>query len=55
MGFSISGQNIILSLLIYDRYLSEDTGQKLFKNLFDKADHYDDILVDQFGARWHEE
>lgn len=55
MGFSISGQNIILSLLIYDRYLSEETGQKLFKSLFDKADHYDDILVDQFGARWHEE
>lgn len=55
MGLSINKQNIILSLLIYDRYLNEETGQKLFKDLFDKADHYDDILVDQYGARWHEE
>jgi len=26
------------------------TGIQLFKHLFEKADHYDDILVDEFGA-----
>ncbi len=55
LTFSLRGQDIILSLLIYDRYLNADTGQKLFKHLFEKADYYDDILVDKFGASQREE
>ncbi|MEM6317705.1 MAG: trypsin-like peptidase domain-containing protein [Bacteroidota bacterium] len=57
LTFSINpkGQDIILSLLIYDRYLNVDTGVQLFKHLFEKADHYDDILVDEFGAVWKQE
>lgn len=57
LTFSVNpnGQDIILSLLIYDRYLNVDTGIKLFKHLFEKADHYDDILVDEFGAQWKPE
>jgi len=54
LTFSVNpkGQDIILSLLIYDRYLNVDTGIQLFKHLFEKADHYDDILVNEFGAFW---
>jgi serine protease Do len=50
--FSIKDQDIILSLLIYDQYLNQETGVKLFKELFDKADYYDNILVENYGAVW---
>lgn len=52
LNFSIKGRDIILSLIIYDRYLNVDTGKKLFRNLFNKADHFDNILVEQYGASW---
>lgn len=55
LTFSIKGQDIILSLLIYDRYLNLDTGMKLFQHLFEKADFYDNILVERFGALWKSE
>ncbi len=56
LSLSIKDQDIILSLLIYDRYLNLETGLHLFKYLFEKADYYDNILVEQFGAIWkHEE
>ncbi len=55
LTFSVKGQDIILSLLIYDRYLNAQTGQKLFNHLFETADKHDNILVEQFGARWNEE
>ncbi|WP_235297555.1 trypsin-like peptidase domain-containing protein [Portibacter marinus] len=51
-SFSIKEQDIILSLLIFDQYLNQETGVKLFKELFDKADHYDNILVEEYGAVW---
>lgn len=52
LNFSIRSQDVILSLLIYDRYLNLNTGMKLFKHLFEMADHYDNILVEQYGAYW---
>jgi serine protease Do len=55
MTFSMKGQDIILSLLIYDRYLNVDVGLRLFRRLFEKADFYDNILVEQFGAQWKQE
>ena len=55
LTFSIKGQDIILSLLIYDRYLNVDTGMELFQHLFERADYYDNILVDRFGALWKTE
>lgn len=56
LNFSVKGRDIILSLLIYDRYLNLDTGMALFEHLFTKADDYDNILVEQYGAVWkHEE
>ena len=55
LTFSIKGQDIVLSLLIYDRYLNPETGLELFKHLFSKADYYDNILVEEFGAHWKNE
>ncbi len=52
LTFSVRGQDVILSLLIHDRYLKEETGTLLLKNLFEKADLYDNILVEQYGAEW---
>lgn len=54
LSFSVKGQNIVLSLLIHDKYFNTKTGTELFKRLFEKADHYDDILVNQFGGQWKE-
>lgn len=51
-SFSIKGQDIILSLLIFDQYLNQETGVKLFRQLFEKADYYDNILVENYGAVW---
>lgn len=52
LSLSVRGQEIVLSLVIYDRYLTLDTGMKRFKNLFEKADFHDNVLVEQFGAAW---
>ncbi len=54
LTLSVHEQDILLSLLIYDRYLNEDTGMASLLRLFEKADYYDNILVEQFGARWKE-
>ena len=48
--FSVKGKDVIISLLIYDQYLNLDTCTKLMQHLMEKADHYDDILIDQYGA-----
>lgn len=55
LSFSVRGQEVVLSLIIFDRYLDVDTGLEMFRYLFGRADHYDNILVEQFGAAWKEE
>lgn len=55
LTLSVKGQDIILSLLIYDQYLNVETGVNLFQRLFEAADHYDDVLVNEFGAIWKKE
>ncbi len=52
LSFSIKDDEIVLSLMIYDRYLNEETGLTLFKYLFERADHYDNVLVEKYGASW---
>lgn len=52
LTFSVKGTDIVLSLLIFDRYLNKETGIKLIQHLFEKADFYDDILVTKYGATW---
>ena len=48
--FSITGDNIVLSALIYDPDLSLTGGEMVFRDLFQRADYYDTLLVDQYGC-----
>ncbi len=52
LGFSTHDDEVILSLLIYDRYFSVETALPRFQRLFQTADDYDDVLVEAYGARW---
>ena len=52
LTFSVKGRDIILSILIYDRYLEVESGKKRFQHLFERADYFDNILVEEFGAGW---
>jgi serine protease Do len=46
--FSLQGENIVMSSLIYDLDLTADAGESLFKELFQKADYYDNLLMEQY-------
>jgi len=48
--FSVKNQDVIISLLIYDQYLDLEICSKLMQHLLEKADHYDDILINDYGA-----
>ncbi|NVO01778.1 MAG: trypsin-like peptidase domain-containing protein [Bacteroidetes bacterium] len=51
--FSVNNQEVLLSMLVYDEDLSLETGVEIFSKLFDKADYYDTILIDKYGAVPH--
>jgi serine protease Do len=51
MSFRIQGLLVILSLVVPDRFLSQESGTRLFRMLLEKADHYDDELIERFGAQ----
>ena len=55
LTFSVKGQDIILSLLIYDKYFDDQTSKLFFNTLFEKADYYDNVLVEEYGAFWKPE
>ena len=44
-------QSIALSCIMYDRDLTYESGIKMFRELFQTADHYDQLLQKQFGCR----
>jgi serine protease Do len=50
LTLSILEQEIILSLLIQDRYMHPETTLSLFKHLLEQADELDDFLVNTFGT-----
>ena len=52
LSFSVLEENVILSLLIYDRQINTQQGIKLLQSLLEKADYYDDILVNQYKGSW---
>jgi serine protease Do len=43
-------QNIVLSCIIYDLDMNKETGVITFRNLFQKADEYDDLLKKEYGC-----
>lgn len=55
LSFSVKGQEIVLSLMIYDGHLNVDTGFELLQYLLKQADYYDNVLVEEFGAEWKDE
>ncbi len=50
INFSIFNQTVILSTIIYDQYLNFEVGLEAFQSLIEKADFYDDYLINTFGA-----
>jgi serine protease Do len=52
LTFSIQENDIVLSLIIYDRHLNTNTALELLQTLLERADYYDNILVEQYGAIW---
>jgi serine protease Do len=43
-------QNIVLSCLMYDMDMSKESGAEVFRNLFKKADDYDDFLKKEYNC-----
>ncbi|MBP7184603.1 MAG: trypsin-like peptidase domain-containing protein [Saprospiraceae bacterium] len=50
LTLSVKGQDLVLSLIIFDRYLNKETSKVLFRNLIEKADYYDDQLIHNFST-----
>jgi serine protease Do len=48
--FSVNNQDIVLSTLIFDQYLTFESGMQSYKDLFQKADYYDNLLIEKYGA-----
>ncbi len=47
---SCSKQNIVLSCIMYDLDMTKEAGIEMFRDLFQKADHYDQLLEKEFGC-----
>jgi serine protease Do len=43
-------QNIVLSCIMYDLDMTKEAGIEMLRDLFQKADYYDQILEEQFGC-----
>jgi serine protease Do len=43
-------QNIVLSCIMYDLDINEESGAEAFRTLFKKADDYDDLLKKEYGC-----
>lgn len=50
VAFSVNNQDIVLSTIIYDHYLTFETGLEAIQALVKKADYYDNYLIENFGA-----
>jgi serine protease Do len=46
--FSLHEGSVVLSSLIYDLDINLESGEEMFRDLFQKADQYDAVLIDQF-------
>lgn len=44
-------QSIVLSCIMYDMDMTKEAGVEMFRDLFQKADYYDQLLEKQFGCR----
>lgn len=44
-------QNIVLSCIMYDLDMTKENGIDMFRDLFKKADYYDNLLEKEYGCR----
>ncbi len=44
-------QSIVLSCIMYDLDMTKEAGIEMFRDLFQKADYYDQLLEKEFGCR----
>lgn len=51
MTFALKDNNIVISSLIYDQHMHFETCKKIINKLIRAADKYDNILIQNFGAR----
>ena len=49
---AVNDKNILLSLLIYDQSIHVETMLKLFRRLLETSDKLDNILVENYNAKW---
>lgn len=52
LRFSISKQDVILSLAIFSQFVKFETALEQIEYLLKQSDDYDDILVEEYGATW---
>ncbi len=48
--FGVHGQDVVLSLIMYDEYFTEEYGEAMLRKLAEKADYHDNVLIEQYGA-----
>lgn len=48
--FGVNGQDVVLSLIMYDEYFTQEFGEAMIRKLARKADYHDNILIEQYGA-----
>jgi len=48
--FSLQGDSVVLSALLYDLDLTVERGETMFRNLFRRADFYDSLLIKEYGC-----
>jgi serine protease Do len=44
-------QSIVLSCIMYDLDMTKEAGIEMFRDLFQKADYYDQLLEKEYGCR----
>jgi serine protease Do len=44
-------QNIVLSCIMYDLDMTKENGIEMFRDLFQKADYYDQILEKEYSCQ----
>jgi serine protease Do len=49
--FSLQGDSVVLSSLLYDLDLTVESGEAMFKELFQRADFYDNLLMEKYGCQ----
>ncbi|MCB0516549.1 MAG: trypsin-like peptidase domain-containing protein [Chitinophagales bacterium] len=52
--FSVNGQSIILSAVIFDKFFKQAHFTTLLEKLLYQADYYDDILVNEYACVWND-